>query len=675
MGAISIAPVEPSGALSEDDSLKTHLLNALLRKAAAGDPLCAHALGELYRDGLGVTSNATKAASWFHTAAVQNHAPSEYELGWAYENGHGVTMDRGEAIRWYRRAAEQGHVTAQLRLGLVLPVDGRPERAPPSAEWEEGKRWLRLAAQQGHVAAQALISDYEGSPLGSFLEEGGDVKQWWKTAVDWFVQSADRGDREAAVWLARLIRDNHLDGWVEEDHGRDRAQPIYWFRRAAELGQPEAERWLAISHGCGSDGLVQDATQAFGWYLKAAEHGEADAMFEVAKAFLLEERGRDEEQARAWFKKAANAGVAEAHAFLGWMHLAGKGGLQKDDKTAFAHYSAASIAGDTNGMVGVATILELGAGVERDITRAIRLYVEAAFRGHPEGHKAIERLRSKNPLADSLSELLSLVGIAELKETVFRFLDRVQVDHLRRTRGLRGPSWSLHSIFSGPPGTGKTTVARILSRVLKGLGILRQGHLIEVDRAGMVGRYVGETAQKVSSVVDTALGGVLFIDEAYSLARTDAPEDYGREAIDTLVKRMEDYRNDFVVIAAGYETLMEGFLDSNPGLRSRFPWRFRFRDYTPEELLELFLRFAAADGLIVGPECHGEVRSLLGRLYALRESSFGNGRLVRNFYDRVLHEQAGRVARIADPTNHELQSVARADVQGAARGFEAPSRA
>jgi TPR repeat protein len=644
-------------------------LHDLLQRAQAGDPLAEHAIGELYRDGIQVTPDAAGAAMWFRKAAVRGHAPSEYELAWVCEFGLGVPMDRLEAIAWYRRAAVQGHTESKFRLGLILPVDGKPDASDPSPELLEGERWLEAAAEEGHVGAQAVKSIQNGD-LGEFVDEK-DFDTWWKGTIAGFIQSAQKGDRELAFWLAQFLGDIIPDvdpadpvmgawaAWIEQEYGRERAQPDYWCRLAADLGHPVAELNLAQHHRAAGD-----ITQAVAWYRRAAEHCQADAMFELGKALLGNSSDSDDAEARTWFERAAKDGHSEAHTFLGWMHLQGRGGVQ-DYKSALAQYREAARHGEARGWFGAAFMLESGLGADRDLFRAVRLYAEAAHKGDPDGLKAIERLRPTHPLAESFSELLALVGVTDVKATVFKFLDRVHVDQLRRARGLRGTSWSLHSIFSGPPGTGKTTVARILARLLKALGILRQGHLVEVDRAGMVGRYVGETAQKVSSVVEAALGGVLFIDEAYALAQPDAPAEYGQEAIATLVKRMEDHRSDLVVIAAGYESLMDGFLDSNPGLRSRFPWRFRFIDYQPWELLEIFTRFAATDGLLLHPGL-GQLRILFKELYDHRDAAFGNGRLVRNLYEGALHAQAARVAQLHAPTNEELQTLTASDVEIAA---------
>ncbi len=246
-------------------------------------------------------------------------------------------------------------------------------------------------------------------------------------------------------------------------------------------------------------------------------------------------------------------------------------------------------------------------------------------------------------LNDALSELMGLTGLAFVKKTVEELVAQIRLQQKREAMGVDSEKPSLHMVFTGNPGTGKTTVARLMGRILHALGLLSGGQLIESDRAKLVSGYSGQTAIKTKKVVESALGGVLFIDEAYTLAPPGASgADYGREAIDTLLKEMEDNRAALVVIVAGYQENMQAFIDSNPGLSSLFNHYIHFEDYTPEEMLEIF------EGLCKKEKYEPE-EAALDRLRVLFSSvdqkSFGNGRGVRNVFERIKLAQAVRISK------------------------------
>ena len=273
-----------------------------------------------------------------------------------------------------------------------------------------------------------------------------------------------------------------------------------------------------------------------------------------------------------------------------------------------------------------------------------------------------EEIPPKEKIEDLLAELDSYVGMDAIKTEVRSLINMVQVYKLRREHDLPTTDMSLHMVFSGNPGTGKTTVARIMSRIYHSLDILSKGQLVEVDRSGLVAGYVGQTALKTQKVIEKAMGGVLFIDEAYAL-NGKSENDFGQEAIDTILKAMEDHRDDLVVIVAGYTELMDRFIHSNPGLESRFNRFLMFEDYTPEQMVAIFKMQCKKGCYVLAQGTEELVRDFIAEESA--DDSFGNARGVRNLFEHILVAQNNRLAKMENVTRDDLMQILPDDVLSA----------
>lgn len=268
-----------------------------------------------------------------------------------------------------------------------------------------------------------------------------------------------------------------------------------------------------------------------------------------------------------------------------------------------------------------------------------------------EQTKVAEESALEKTLDELLQELHELTGLAGVKAEVDSLINMIKANKIRKARGLALADVSKHLVFLGNPGTGKTTVARLLSNIYKQLGVLERGHLVEVDRSGLVAGFVGQTALKTKEKIDEAMGGILFVDEAYTLAK--AGNDFGQEAIDTILKAMEDHRDRFVVIVAGYDDQMQRFLKSNPGLQSRFNKKIVFEDYSADELYSIFDSFCSKGHMVLNEDARCYVKKHIESMCENKPDNFANGREMRNLYEKALSKQMNRVAPIGDSISDE----------------------
>lgn len=268
-----------------------------------------------------------------------------------------------------------------------------------------------------------------------------------------------------------------------------------------------------------------------------------------------------------------------------------------------------------------------------------------------------EKAEENKSLTELLDELNSLVGLGSVKDKVNDLIVYQKIQKLRRANELYSAKSTLHLAFLGNPGTGKTTVARIVGRIYKQIGLLSKGHFVEVSRTDLIAGYQGQTALKVKKVIEKAKGGVLFIDEAYSITENDHSDSYGRECLTELTKALEDYRDDLVVIVAGYTEPMQKFFESNPGLKSRFNTFIEFEDYSADELEDILVGMCANNDYELSEEARRCMRSYLSNKVETKEENFANGRMVRNLYEDLVMNHARRVFNIDAPSKADLKTI------------------
>ncbi len=544
--------------------------------------------------------------------SVGPDAQAQFTLGQRYARGIGVARNDKAAVHWFARAAEGGHVEAQRYLAFEY-LNGRGIHKNET----EGLRWLRLAAEAGDAPSQRQLGFHYATGTGL----AGDANE----GMHWFRLAAEQGDYLADYNLALAYASG-------KGVPIDPQQALHWYTLAAKQGMPEAQCALGLiyEHGLG---LPVDFVQSVYWNRLAVAKEYAEACSNLG---WLYENGwgveQDLKQARKLYERAANQEYTEAK-----LHLS-RLGERHLHKPAFAktktHAAEQALPQPSEALFKPLT----GHPIQAD--QSIAAFLESAFSG--------------------------LVGLDVVRQEVFRQASYLHVQKLRAQQGLRVPKWpSRHLVFLGNPGTGKTTIARIIAGMYQRLGILKTEKIVETDRSGLVAPYIGQTALKTKAIVESALGGILFIDEAYALTRKGGGQDFGTEAIETLLKMMEDHRDDLVVIVAGYTGEMESFIKANPGLSSRFNRYIRFPDYSPDELLKILLNFLAEHSYALSEAAHPGILAIFRREIQAQRERFGNARYVRNIFEKIIEAQAQRVYALANASVSDLQEILQSDVERA----------
>ena len=653
------------------------------------DAVAQYHLALRYASGQDVDADDKEAARWYLLAAEHGYADAQANLAWAYAKGLGVPKDEQKAVEWYHLAADQGHANAQLNLGLMY-ANG----LGVLKDEKEAAHWYRLAAEQGDATAQFSLGYMYASGRGVLKDE--------QEAVRWCRLAADQGDAAAQNNLGRM----HETGWSVL---KDEQEAVRLYRLAADQGNTDAQANLGRMYENGL-GVPKNIEEAIRWYRLAVAQGIDRAQYRLGLIYSKRSSmPEDQAEALRLFQLAADQGNPAAQCSLGWAYEHGNGTHVDYGAAAYWHLRATE-RGYLDSFNSLGWLHENGLGVDRDFHAAKRLYKTAARKGHKEAAERLARLRlrtgndssdsahahsfaqtgifqelrahpppqtaslQQNPITAFLQEAFAnFVGLATVRDEVFRQASYAQIQKLRAAKGLPTlASPSKHLVFLGNPGTGKTAIARIIASLYHRLGLLESDKLVETDRAGLVGAYVGQTALKTKEVVESALGGVLFIDEAYALAN-GGERDFGREAIETLLKMMEDHRDELAVIVAGYEPEMNSFINSNPGLASRFNRYIHFPNYTPAELVTIFAQLCKQHSYGLESDAIPDgLRIIFAREIKAQRNHFSNARFVRNLFERVVEAQADRLIRSGGTSTADLQTILPVDVSGAL-GEELPT--
>ncbi|MCI6019230.1 MAG: AAA family ATPase [Clostridiales bacterium] len=682
-------------------------LEKFVKAAQLGSAQAQYQAGYMYMMGKGTIKDYTKAVYWLEKSAAQNYVSAFNTLGICYFNGYGVAKDLYKALEYYEKAAALGHENAKISAAELKKILGdnpqTPHSVPPTTAEQKTIDAIINEASKYDKAKQydkALECYQKAAELGNALAQNnvgyayvygeGTAKDYTK-AIYWLEKSAAQNFSGAY---------NNLGICYSNGYGvaQDKYKALEYYQKAADLGNKKAlENAEVLKKYLESNSKTQHfvpqtpaepKTIDTLWRLlnqwatrESADPKTIDTLWQEGVQYYQKEKF---DLAMEKFVKAAQLGSAQAQYQAGYMYMIGKGIIKDYTKAVYwLEKSAAQNFVSAFNSLGICYCN--GYGVTKDFYKALEYYQKAAALGHenaknsaetlikylenhpeikktPDDRSAISQTSISQTSISPVEELEGMIGLEHAKQDLKEMIQLLEYQKKRKEQNKKTSPVSMHMVFTGNPGTGKTTVARIIAKMYHQLGLLEKAEVVEVSRADLVAEYIGQTAVKTQKKIEEALGGVLFIDEAYTLVKQGSPKDYGQEAIDTLLKAMEDYRDRLMVIVAGYTEEMSQFINSNPGLKSRFKKVLHFDDYNAEQLCKIFYKFTESDEYSVDDAGKEILTRHFEKVYRNKGSKFGNARDVRNFYQDVLTKH---VVRVSGESGVNSDIISKEDIEAA----------
>jgi len=596
-------------------------------------------LGECYLNGNGIEKNYSLAVECFQKVLMtaDGHPAANYNIACCYLYGQGVKKDSEKAFAHFANAADMGHIDAQNGLA-VLYLTGEGVKMNNSNAFN----WLQKAFAQDPKHPRTNCN------LGVCYCRGYGTKKDYEKSYACFTLAAEQGNARAQYELGRF----HEQGWLGYINHVKMAE---CFLMAADNGYPMAQFEAAELYAMGHM-VDQNWDKAMAYYHKAAEQGEVNALLKLGKYYLkgFEAAGIEKDIAKglSFIHRSLDGGNTFAAYELQRIYEKGQFGVPVDKQKELAVCKQALTMG-ANRFKSYVEKLSKELGEPEQPAQDVQ---EAAIPAEADPVQA-EKLKS------ALDKLQALIGLDSVKEEINNIIKLHQFNIKRKAFNMLPLHIGKNLVFTGNPGTGKTTVARLIGEIYHEIGLLDKSEVVEVKRTDLVAEYIGQTAPKTQNCLNNAMGGILFIDEAYTLHK-ESPRDFGHEAVETILTAMEENRDHLMVIAAGYEKQMQKFLDINPGLKSRFGNFIHFEDYKPAELCQIFYKMLADSNNQIEDAARPLLENYFERIYRTRDDEFGNARDVRNFFDTVIKQKINRLGSIEEYNPQDF-ILTKEDIQAA----------